>query len=152
MWLGLPGSTAIAVSFCGVRQPRLDAPLLLIGSLLMTLMSVVGAYAPGVLHGVERHRATAASGGSSSSSSPPCAHGALMLGLNLNPRSAVVADAGQAATAATAPATDSAPTMAMPQRRVRRTFPPEHWVWRRPGRRYSQFETGTTVGDSGDSL
>src|SRR5215471_8444010 len=91
----------------------------------MTSMSVVGAYAPGVLHGLERHSATAASDGSSSSSSPPWAHGAVMLGLNLNPGSAVVADAGHAATAATAPATDTAPTTAMPQRKVRRTFPPE---------------------------
>src|SRR5215475_1016523 len=71
------------VSFCGVLQPRLDAPLLFTASPTIASMSLVAAYAPGVLNGAERQSATAASGVSKSfSSSPSCAHGALSVGWN----------------------------------------------------------------------
>src|SRR5215467_4137366 len=91
MCIGLLGSTAIEVSFCGVMQPRFDAPLLLTASQLMASMSLVAAYAAVVLKGAERQRATAASGASKSSSSPSCAHGALMVGSNFQLFSGVAA-------------------------------------------------------------
>src|SRR5215831_18272558 len=80
----------MVVSFCGVVQPRFDAPLLLTASPTIASMSLVGAYAPGVLNGLERHRPTAASGVSRPSSSPPCAHGALSVGGNFQFGAAVV--------------------------------------------------------------
>src|SRR5215472_4740140 len=83
MCSGLLGSTAMLVSFCGVWQPRLDAPLLFTASPVMASMSLVAAYAPVVLKGAERHRPTAVAAVSRLPSSPTCAHGALMSGANL---------------------------------------------------------------------
>src|SRR5215467_189045 len=106
MWFGLFGSTAMLVSFCGVMQPRFDAPLLFTASPLIASMSLVGAYAALVLNGAERHRATAASGVSKSdSSSLSAAHGALIVGGNF--QLLVVADVAELAlgNVATMPAT-----------------------------------------------
>src|SRR5690349_9628897 len=83
MLFGFVGLTATVVSFCGVVQPRFEKPELFVWSPTMASTFVVVAYGFAVANCDERQRPAARIGESNGcSSSSPCAHGALIVGLN----------------------------------------------------------------------
>src|SRR5690242_20731217 len=83
MLFAFVGLTATVVSFCGVLQPKFEKPELLIASPTIASTFDVGAYGFVALNWDERQRPAARIGESNGcSSSDPCAHGALIVGLN----------------------------------------------------------------------